>query len=122
MSTTPFVLQDIQQVSYGLNATDFDGNVVPLPAGDTLQVDSSATGSATVVPDATPAAGFDASGQILGGATLGSVTITATAIGSDGVTPDASIAAASLALSIVASAPTTIGAFTLGTPTTQPGQ
>jgi len=121
MSTTPFVLQDIQQVSYGLNVTDADGNPAALPAGDTISVVSSAPTSASVVPDATPAAGFIASGQILGGAVLGNAQITATALLSDGVTADTTIAPAVGSFSIVASAASAMGAFTLGTPVTQPG-
>lgn len=118
MSTTPFVLQDSQEVSYALNATDKDGNVAQLPTGDTILVASSATASATVVPDATPAAGSLASGFILGGATLGAVQITATAVGSDGVTPDATITPATQSFTIVAGGATAIG-ITLGAPVSQ---
>jgi hypothetical protein len=117
MSTSPFVLQDSQKVNYALNAVDADGNVAQLPAGDTLVVASSATASATVVPDATPAAGSIASGFILGGATLGAVQITATAQTAAG-TPDTTIAPATQSFTIVAGSATTIG-FTLGTPVSQ---
>lgn len=78
-------LGDTQKVPYTLTALDADGNPASLAAGDVVVVSSSDTASATVVPDATPAAGSLASGFILGGKKLQvGVVITAAANKADG--------------------------------------
>lgn len=116
MSTTPFILQDNQKVSYGINFTDADGNAAAIPAGDTVAVVSSSA-SCTVAPDASAAAGFAASGFILGSATLGTAQVTATATTAAGAA-DASIAPAAVSIQVVAG-PATGETFTLGTPVSQ---
>lgn len=80
-------LGDSQKIPYSYFLNDKDSNLVPLAAGQTVSVVSSDTASATVVPDATPAAGSTASGFILGGAKLqAGVTVTFSALDVDGTT------------------------------------
>jgi len=82
-----FQLGDTEKVSYALTELDADSNPATPAPGDTITVVSSDTASATVVPDATPAAGSVASGFILGGTKLQTgVTITATVTHTDGTT------------------------------------
>lgn len=77
-------LQDVQKVPYTLTATDADGNPAPLEAGASIAVSSSDPTMATVVPDATPAAGSIASGFVVGQAKLGTVQINAAVTNPDG--------------------------------------
>ena len=80
-----FQLGDTEKAPYALTALDADSNPATLAAGDVVTVVSSDVASATVVPDATPAAGSLASGFILGGKKLQvGVTITASANKADG--------------------------------------
>lgn len=80
-----FQLGDTEKVPYALTVLDGDSNAATLDPTDVVAVVSADTASATVVPDATPAAGSVGSGFILGGAKLQvGVAITAT------VTPGAS--------------------------------
>jgi hypothetical protein len=83
-----FQLGDTEQVSYGVTVLDADSNPAVLLPTDVVSATSSSA-SMTVVPDATPAAGTVASGQLLGTAALatgvvftvsitGSVNLTAT--------------------------------------------
>jgi hypothetical protein len=118
MATTPFILQDIQKVSYAINAVDKDGNATSLPAGDSVLVASSDATIASVAPDAAPAAGSVASGFILGGKTLGTAQISFTAVGADGATPDATIAAAGQSVQVVSGSAASLSPV-LGTPVNQ---
>lgn len=107
-------LQDVQKVPYSLTAVDADGNPASLGAGDTVVVSSSDPASATVVPDATPAAGTVASGFIVGGAKLGTVQINAAVTKADGS------AGPTGAVSIdIVSGPAASIAMSLGTPVAQ---
>lgn len=80
-------LGDTEQMSYTVTELDADSNpATPLP-GDTCVVSSSASASASVVPDATPVAGSIASGQIVGGKALATgVSISALVTHADGTT------------------------------------
>lgn len=77
-------LQDVQKVPYAIQAVDADGNPAALAAGSTLAVASSDPTMATVVPDATPAAGSVASGFIVGQSKLGTVQINVQETKADG--------------------------------------
>jgi hypothetical protein len=79
-----FMLQDVQKVPYQIAAVDADGNPASLAAGDSINVSSSDSTMAVVVPDATPAAGFVASGFIVGASKLGTVQINAAVTHADG--------------------------------------
>jgi hypothetical protein len=79
-----FQLADVQKVPYQIAAVDADGNPAPLAPTDTITVSSTDTGMATVVPDVSPAAGFVASGFIVGGSKLGTVQINAAVAHGDG--------------------------------------
>lgn len=74
-----------QKMPYFVAALDNNGNAAPLAPGDTVDVTSSDTSSATIVPDSVPAVGFVASGMVFGqsNAQVG-VVITATANKADG--------------------------------------
>jgi hypothetical protein len=80
-----FQLDDTQKVAYALVAFDAANNPAQVAAGDVISVSSSDVASATVVPDAVPAAGSLASGFIVSGskAQVG-VQITASAKKADG--------------------------------------
>jgi hypothetical protein len=108
-------LQDVQKVPYQLTAVDKDGNPTgALPAGATVAVSSSDPAMATVVPDATPAAGSVASGFIVGGTKLGTVQISAAVTNADGS------AGPTGAVSIdIVSGPAASIAMNLGTPVGQ---
>ncbi len=109
-----FQLEDVQKVSYALAALDADGNAATLDAGDTIAVTSGDSTMASVVPDATPAAGFLASGFILGGAVEGTVLISAAVTKADGS------AGASGGVAIdVTSGPAASITFSLGAPVAQ---
>lgn len=74
-----FQLGDTEKVSYALTELDADSNPASAQPGDVVSISSSDIASATIVPDATPAAGSVASGFILGGKKLQvGVSITAT--------------------------------------------
>ena len=109
-----FQLQDVQKVSYALSAADADGNPSVLAAGATVAVSSSDVTMATVLPDATPAAGSLASGFILGAAKLGTVQINAAVTNADG---SAGLTGA-LAIDIVSGPAATIS-MAPGTPVAQ---
>lgn len=95
-------LTDTFKRPYTFSGLDADKNpTTALPAGATVVVASDDLTKATVVPDATPLAGFFASGFIVGGSTLGTVNITATTLAADGVTI---LDTETLALDIVAGA------------------
>jgi hypothetical protein len=79
-----FKLLSSQKVPYTVTANDGNGNAAALKAGDTLVIVSSDTTLATVVPDATPTAGFIASGFIVPVGPAGTVQITASALNADG--------------------------------------
>lgn len=80
-----FQLGDTEKAPYALTELDADSNPALPSPGDTIAITSSDTGSATVVPDPSPAAGSVASGFILGGAKLQTgVVITATVTHTDG--------------------------------------
>jgi hypothetical protein len=80
-----FQLADVQKVPYTLTELDADGNPASPQPGDAVSIVSSDTASATIVPDAAPAAGSVASGFILGGKKLQTgVTVTATVAHADG--------------------------------------
>lgn len=107
----PFQLKDVQRVPYQLTAVDADGNSAQLEAGATIAVSSSDPTSATVIPDATPAPGSVASGEIVAGAKLGLVQINAAVTKADGT------AGPTGAMSIeIVSGPAASISFGLGTP------
>lgn len=109
-----FQLQDVQKVPYSLQAVDADGNPAQLEAGDTVDVSSSDPASATVVPDATPAAGSVASGFVVGGAKLGTVQVNAAVKKADGS------AGPTGAVSIdIVGGPAASISFSMGTPQAQ---
>lgn len=81
-------LGDTEKMSYAVSELDADSNPATPQPGDVVQVVSSDTDSATIVPDATPQAGFIASGFIVGGRKVQQgVTITFTPLRADGQTP-----------------------------------
>jgi hypothetical protein len=121
MSTQPFALQDIQQVPYQVPALDEDGQPTNnVPTGAVAVITSSDPTVVAVVPDATPAPGFIASGLLVGQPKLGTATVS-------GQVNDASgnllfpIAGLPQAVQVGASAAKSAG-FTLGTPSAQPGK
>lgn len=117
VATQPFVLQDIQEVPYQINAVDADGNpTTNIPAGATAAVTSSDPTIASVVPDATPAAGSIASGVIVGQSKLGSVTITEQVSDASG---NALFPASTAVVQVVASNATG-AAIAFGAPVNQP--
>ena len=80
-----FQINDSQKAAYSV--TEFDSNGSPVAAlpGDVITVISSNTAALTVVPDATPTAGANASGFIVTGTTpANNVGVTATLSHSDG--------------------------------------
>lgn len=80
-----FQLGDTEKVPYALTELDADSNPAVPQATDVIAIASSDTDSATVVPDATPAAGSVASGFVVGGKKLQTgVTVTATVTHADG--------------------------------------
>jgi hypothetical protein len=80
-----FQLGDTEKVAYALTELDADSNPTQGKPTDVISIVSDSPGSATVVPDATPAAGSVASGFIVGGKTLKTgVQITATVTHADG--------------------------------------
>ncbi len=80
-----FQLGDTEKVSYALTELDADSNPATADPADVISIVSSDTASATVVPDATAAAGSVASGFIVGGKKVQTgVTITASVTHSDG--------------------------------------
>lgn len=80
-----FQLLNSQKVPYTVTGQDANGNSAQLKAGDTLQIQSSNPALATIVSDATPQAGFLASGFVVAvnGAT-GTVQVTVAAFNADG--------------------------------------
>jgi hypothetical protein len=108
-------LADNFKIPYNVVELDSDGNVATPSAGDTCTVVSSDTTKATIVPDATPAAGSIASGFIVGGSVEGTVTVTATTTHADGTPVGPPIVDA---IDVVSGAPVTAG-FSLGTPVSQ---
>ena len=81
---------DTQQAPYSVTGLDADGQPAQLEPGDVVTVTSSAPASLSVVPDATPAPGSLASGQLVGGTTLAvGVTITAVITHTDGTSATA---------------------------------
>lgn len=109
-----FQLQDVQKVAYSLAAVDADGLPATLPSGASVAVSSSDPTIATVVPDATPAAGSIASGFVVAQAKLGTVQINAAVTNADGS------AGPTGAVSIdVVSGPAASISFSLGTPVSQ---
>ena len=80
-----FQLGDTEKTPYALTELDADSNPATPDPADVISIVSSDPASATVVPDATPAAGSVASGFIVGGTKLQTgVTITATVTHADG--------------------------------------
>ena len=109
-----FQLQDNNKVAYQLTAVDADGNPAQLAAGATVAISSSDEAMATVVPDATPAAGTVASGFVVGGAKLGTVQINAVTTNAD------SSAGPTGAVSVdIVSGPAASISFSLGAPVAQ---
>lgn len=84
VGTTAFQLQDVQKVPYSVVAVDADGNPAALATGATIAVASSDPTIATVVPDASPAAGTIASGFVVGQSKLGTVQISVAVTNADG--------------------------------------
>jgi hypothetical protein len=107
-------LQDQQKIPYSLTGVDKDGLPAQLAAGATVAVSSSDPTLATVVADATPAAGSIASGFIVAQPKLGTVQINAAVTNADG---SAGITGA-VSIDIV-SGPAASIAFGLGTPVAQ---
>ena len=80
-------LGDTEKVAYYLTELDADSNPALPSPGDSVSITSSAPGSISVVPDATPAANTVASGFLVGGTTLATgVVITFTVTHADGTT------------------------------------
>ncbi len=80
-----FQLGDTEKAPYALTELDADSNPATANPADVISITSSDTASATIVPDATPAAGSVASGFVLGGSKLQTgVVITATVTHPDG--------------------------------------
>jgi hypothetical protein len=110
-----FQLGDTEQVPYQLTALDADSNPAVAQPGDVTTVVSSAPASISVVPDATPAVGTIASGQLVGGSTLATgVSITATVTHTDGTS-----ATVTDLIDVVGGEATSLS-ISLGTPTQQP--
>lgn len=110
-----FQLQDIQEVPYQLTALDADKLPgAALAPGATIVVSSADPTLATVVPDATPAAGSVASGMILAQPKLGTVQLNAAVTNADGTAGPTG----AIAIDIVNGPAATI-AFNLGTPVLQ---
>lgn len=103
-----FQLASNQKVPY--RVTHIDGSL--LAPGNTLAVDSADVSSATIVPDAAPAAGSLASGFIVGGAKLAAgLKITTTEKNSAGVVTDT----VAIAIDVVGAAAAANLAMALGT-------
>lgn len=80
-----FQLGDTEKVAYALTELDALSNPTQGVATDVISVTSDSPGSATIVPDATPAAGSVASGFVVGGKTLKvGVAVTASVTHLDG--------------------------------------
>jgi hypothetical protein len=110
-----FQLGDTEKVPYALTELDADSNPATANPADVISITSSDTASATVVPDATPAAGSVASGFIFGGKKLqAGVQIVATVTHPDGT----SLSVTDL-IDIVGGAASSIS-LGLGAPVSQP--
>jgi len=120
-----FQLGTDQKVSYSVSGLDSKLAPAALPLGDTISVVSADLASATIVPDATPAAGMLASGFIFGASKLqANLLLTASALKADG-TLDTSVAVATVLIDVVAGVGTggaaTSLSFVLGTAVPQNG-
>ncbi len=62
-----FQLGDTEKAQYTLTELDADSNPATPQVGDVIEITSSDTASATIVPDATPLAGSVVSGFVVGG-------------------------------------------------------
>jgi hypothetical protein len=80
-----FQLGDTEKAPYALTELDADSNPATADPADVISVTSSDTASATIVPDATPAAGSIASGFVVGGKKVqAGVVISASVTHTDG--------------------------------------
>jgi hypothetical protein len=75
-----FQLGDTEKAPYALTELDADSNPATPATGDVITITSSDSASATVVPDATPAAGSIASGFIVGGKKVQTGVVIAAAV------------------------------------------